>query len=25
VYSNEPVERLSTLGSRLRAALDQLS
>jgi aspartate/methionine/tyrosine aminotransferase len=25
VYSNEPVQRLSTLGSRLRAALDQLS
>lgn len=25
VYSNEPVERLSQLGDRLRAALDQLS
>lgn len=25
VYSNEPVERLSKLGERLRAALDQLS
>jgi N-succinyldiaminopimelate aminotransferase len=25
VYSNEPVERLSELGGRLRAALDQLS
>lgn len=25
VYSNEPVERLSRLGERLRAALDQLS
>jgi aspartate/methionine/tyrosine aminotransferase len=25
VYSNEPVERLSLLGGRLRAALDQLS
>jgi len=25
VYSNEPVERLSELGKRLRTALDRLS
>jgi aspartate/methionine/tyrosine aminotransferase len=25
VYSNEPVERLSQLGSRLRRAVDQIS